>query len=117
MKPYPRHNYIMYKTKPIPASANPSPSAGEELSKIVKEAVKEAVAPLLAYLQANAAPQLVTRKELAEMLSISLPTIHDWVRKGLLTPQKAGRRTLFDLAEVRAKLEAGQLTRYSHLQK
>ena len=59
------------------------------VGSLVEDAVKEAVAPILAHLQANAAPQLVTRKELAEMLSISITaTKRICMTRWLPRPQK-----------------------------
>ncbi len=42
----------------------------------------------------------LTRREVADMLHISLPTLHSYINKGLLTPYHIGRRVLFDPTEV-----------------
>jgi len=42
----------------------------------------------------------LTRKETALFFNISLYTIHDWMRKGIIKPYKAGNRTYFKKAEL-----------------
>lgn len=45
----------------------------------------------------------ITRKETSEILGVSLPTIHDWCKKNILTPYKIGNRVRFrrkDIDEV-----------------
>lgn len=45
-------------------------------------------------------PRLLTRKEAAEKLRVSLPTLQSYQLKGLLKPQRMGRKVLFDESEV-----------------
>lgn len=47
----------------------------------------------------------ITRKETAELLKITLPTLHDWCKVGYLKPYKIGARVLFKKSEVIATLE------------
>lgn len=42
----------------------------------------------------------LTRKETSEFFSCSLVCIHDWVKKGIIKPYKAGNRTYFKHAEL-----------------
>ncbi len=42
----------------------------------------------------------LTRKETAEFFSISLYTVHDWMKKGIIKPYKAGNRTYFKQSEL-----------------
>ena len=41
-----------------------------------------------------------TRNEMAEKLSISLPTLHDWMNKGILKAYRIGNRVYFKSSEV-----------------
>lgn len=52
-------------------------------------------------------PRLYTTKELAQMLGESEWVIQDWVRRRGLPVIKIGNRNRFDLAHVRAWLDAG----------
>lgn len=42
----------------------------------------------------------LTRKETALFFNISLYTIHDWMRKGIIKAYKAGNRTYFKKVEL-----------------
>lgn len=54
-----------------------------------------AAAPLSGYL---------TRRELAKLFRISLVTVHDWTRKGVLTAYKIGNRIYYKSDEVEAAM-------------
>ncbi len=43
---------------------------------------------------------LLTRKEVAQILKVSLVTLHHWSKKGLLTPHRIGNKIRFNKAEV-----------------
>ncbi len=45
-------------------------------------------------------PDYITRVEVSRMLRISLVTVHDWTRKGLLQAYKLGNRVYYKRAEV-----------------
>lgn len=44
--------------------------------------------------------EFLTRKECASFFNISLYTVHDWMRKGIIKKYKAGNRTYFKKAEL-----------------
>ena len=48
--------------------------------------------------------EYLTRKQCAERLHITLPTLHSYINKGVLVAYKIGRRTLFKSEEVDAAL-------------
>lgn len=48
--------------------------------------------------------EYLTRKQCAERLHITLPTLHAYINKGVLVAYKIGRRTLFKSEEVDAAL-------------
>lgn len=48
---------------------------------------------------------LLTRKETAKLLRISLPTLADWTRQGILKSINLGRRVLYARSEVQRVLE------------
>lgn len=47
----------------------------------------------------------LTRKEVAEKLSISLPTLHDWVNKNILRAYRIGNRVYFKKSEIDQSLK------------
>lgn len=66
----------------------------------------EGVKPLIENLfkqhseQRETGKEFLTRKETAEFFGISLVTVHDWVKSGIITPYKMGNRTYFNRAQL-----------------
>ncbi|RZJ99556.1 MAG: DNA-binding protein [Flavobacterium sp.] len=48
--------------------------------------------------------KFISRAEVAKLLKISLPTLHDWTKLGILQSYKIGNRVLYKLAEVEQAL-------------
>ena len=48
---------------------------------------------------------LLSRAEVATLLKISLPTLHDWTKLGWLQSYKIGNRVLYKLEEVEEALK------------
>ncbi|MAW95960.1 MULTISPECIES: helix-turn-helix domain-containing protein [unclassified Leeuwenhoekiella] len=47
---------------------------------------------------------LLTRKDTAKLLRISLPTLHDWTKTGIVKAHRIGNRILYKLEEVNQAL-------------
>ena len=47
----------------------------------------------------------LTRTDTAKMLKVSLTTLHNWAKQGVLIPKKIGKRVYYDRKEVLSKLE------------
>ena len=62
----------------------------DEFKAIIKEAVKSEVEP----------KRYLTRKDAAKHLNISLPTLHDWTKKGLIRCVKIGGRVFYTELEL-----------------
>lgn len=52
----------------------------------------------------EAAPDYITRREVANLFKITLVTVHDWTRKGLLQAYKIGNRVYYKRPEVEGAL-------------
>lgn len=84
----------------------------EQLTGIINEAVKEAVQMLQ---EGNKKPEneiLLTRKEAADLLKISLVTLNDWSKRGLLKSYIIGGRVLYKRKEVEASLGEVKTVKY-----
>jgi len=44
--------------------------------------------------------KLLTRKEVAEILNVSLPTLHDWTKNGKITGFRIGSRVLYKSHDI-----------------
>ena len=80
----------------------------EEFSNLIKEGVKGEIEKLLQAQQASnkLEKELLTRKETADLFGISLVCLHDWIKKGIVSPYKMGNRTYFKRSELNRKLSA-----------
>jgi phage terminase Nu1 subunit (DNA packaging protein) len=52
----------------------------------------------------DTAPNYITRKEVARLFKISLVTVNDWTRKGILTAYKVANRVYYKPNEVESAL-------------
>lgn len=53
----------------------------------------------------DALKEVMTRRETAELFSVSLVTLHDWVNSGIIKPYKVGNRTYFKRSELLSVME------------
>src|SRR5215203_1266052 len=49
--------------------------------------------------------EYITRKEVASILKITLPTLHDWTKLGWVKGYKIGSRVLYKRNEIEAAIE------------
>jgi excisionase family DNA binding protein len=54
----------------------------------------------------------LSRKEVAKLLKITLPTLHDWTKLGYLKAYKIGSRVLYKPSEVKESLEKSKTFKY-----
>lgn len=66
----------------------------------------------------NGTPQkgvkLLTRQQTAKMLNVSLVTLHNWAKKGILNPYKIGNQVRFKQTEILQALETAQIKKGAH---
>lgn len=67
----------------------------EALDKAIKRAIKEFAHPPKA-----SDPDMFSRKETAKFLRISLPTLHDWTKEGLIRAYRIGNRVLYKKVDI-----------------
>lgn len=69
-----------------------------ELADLINEGLKNHVENLINQFseQDKTAKDFLTRKETANFFGVSLVTLHDWNKKGLITPLKMGNRTYYE---------------------
>ena len=50
--------------------------------------------------------KLITRDETAKLLGVSIVTVHNWIKSGILTAYRVGNKVRFKESEVFASLQA-----------
>ena len=80
----------------------------EELSQMITNAVNEAVNEAVKNIKIDqpvtSNQELLTRKEVADKLKISLVTLNDWTKRGMIQSYAIGGRILYKASEINSKL-------------
>lgn len=72
----------------------------QELATLIQESVKQSLpTPIIPSIEPKQ-NEILTRIETANLFSISLVCLHDWVKKKILKPYKVGNKTYFKRSEV-----------------
>lgn len=64
----------------------------EAIVEMVTERMKEEIASSIKAKE----PRYYSRREAAEILRVTLPTLHSMTKQGMITAKKVGRRILYD---------------------
>lgn len=72
-----------------------------ELTETILNGVKNQLDNLKKGFQPKEPDEFLTRMETAKLLKISLVTVHQWVKDGVLKPLKMGNRTYFSRKELK----------------
>ena len=83
-----------------------------ELSDI-KKIIEEALEKKLLALNCEQREELIllSRKDTAKLLCVSLPTLHDWTKNGIIKGYRIGNRILYKLDEVNDSLKQIQTSK------
>jgi excisionase family DNA binding protein len=90
----------------------------EQVSKSeLKDLIREAVAAQFSQIHQTSAPAkelgIMTRAETAKMLNITLCTLHDWTKRGIIQGARIGTRVRYRLADVENALQDIEHVKYS----
>lgn len=69
----------------------------DEFKKIISDAIKEAGDKIPLKVPDE---ELISRKETAKILGVSLPTLWDWSNKGVIPSYKIGSKVMYKKSEV-----------------
>lgn len=72
----------------------------QELATLIQESVKQSLPNPPTSTSESIQKEILTRSETANLFSISLVCLHDWVKKQILKPYKVGNKTYFKRSEV-----------------
>ncbi|MDV4068936.1 helix-turn-helix domain-containing protein [Elizabethkingia anophelis] len=77
----------------------------EELGDFIEEKIASAIKKSTIISKSEEKP-LYTRQETAELLDVSLTTLHNWNKAGILNAKKMGSRVYYSKEEVMALLKS-----------
>ena len=77
-----------------------------EFKTLLAECVSETVQKEIARLITPSEPpkQILTRQETAKMLNISLPTLHDYTKRNVITAYRLGYKVRYKLLDIQNSL-------------
>lgn len=87
----------------------------EQLENSIKTIVSETVQNAVAGITSTAkdeTPELQTRQETADYLGVSLPTLHEWTKKGIIPAKRIGTRIRYDKRAVMDALKDVETLKY-----
>ena len=85
----------------------------EEITGIIHNAVREAVKNSLpASPNTTPSEKLLTRKETAYKIKISLVTLNDWTKRGMIQSYLIGGRVLYKDSEIEGSLHKVRTVKY-----
>ncbi len=71
----------------------------QELASLIQESVKQSL-PISPIQNDSNQKEILTRIETAQLFSISLVCLHDWMKKQIVKPYKVGNKTYFKRSEI-----------------
>lgn len=81
-----------------------------ELQSIIAETVKD---QLTSFFAKKPDTKLQTRKEVAKLLNISLPTLHTWTKEGIINAVRIGQSVRYRPEDIEKALENTQNLKYN----
>jgi hypothetical protein len=85
----------------------------EELAGLINSAVQEAIKNTLPIINSvSPSEKLLTRKETADKLKISLVTLNDWTKRGMIQSYIIGGRVLYKESEIEKSLHQVKTVKY-----
>lgn len=72
----------------------------EEFKNEILDGIKEQLESFKLKIAQEKTPPYLTRKNVSTLLGVSLVTIHEWSKKGILKPYRIGNRVRFKFNEI-----------------
>ena len=85
---------------------------GEAVSRAVEEGITRAMQNYVPKQVVSETPKYYSRKDVADILHISYPTLHGLMKKNAIKFIKVGKKTLFPQAELDEMVASGELRKY-----
>ncbi len=95
-----QNNFIL---SPIPLS---------ELESAIAKTVEQLLERRQSFSPVHEPEELITREETAQILRVTLPTLHNWTKQGLIPHYKIASRVRYKRAEVMNLFKSGSLKKF-----
>ena len=85
--------------------------SSEELVKLILKGFTKEILPVIQ--TTSKETELLTRKEIAKLLRVSLPTLHDWTKRGIIKGYRIEGKVYYKRSEIEESLTEIQAQKYS----
>jgi len=83
----------------------------EDLRELFLKTITEEILPVIQ--TTSKETELLTRKEVAKLLRVSLPTLHDWTKRGVIKAYRIEGKVYYKRSEIEESLTEIQAQKYS----
>ena len=90
-----------------------SPISLGDLKTAISEAVKDEFEKYTSSQNPKSETEYITRKQAAGILGISLPTLNEWSKQGIIPSYRISSRVRYKKAEVESSLHKVQSVKYN----
>jgi hypothetical protein len=98
------HNYIIMENSILIRNITV-----KDLQELVRSVFREELQILLPQ---KGEPKYMTRKEVAAFLKISLPTLHNYTKAGIVKGFRIGTRVLYKMEDIEQTMKSIEISRY-----
>lgn len=84
----------------------------DEMEVMITRAVRESISTIAAQQPKDNHAELITRKQAAQMLNLSLPTLREYTVRGIVPSYRVGSRVRYKKSEVMNCLTKVQSSKY-----
>jgi excisionase family DNA binding protein len=88
-----------------------------DLKQIISASIKEELASTVLFMPDQSAGHYLTRQEVSKLLHISLPTLNEWSKQGILQSYRIGNRVLYKKFEIEASMTVVKNLKYKKTSK
>ena len=88
------------------------PISIEELEGTIRKVITDSLRENQLSKPSNPEADYLTRIETANLLRVTLPTLSEWTKRGILNSYRMGSRIRYKRSEVNASFDSGQLQKY-----
>ena len=88
------------------------PISIEELEDTIRKVITDSLRENQMAVPSKSDDDYLTRMETAKLLRVTLPTLADWTKRGILKSYRMGTRIRYKRSEVNESFDSGQLQKY-----
>mgnify|MGYP000948413612 CR=1 FL=1 len=88
-----------------------------ELKSFIQEAIQSELTQLYQHSEKGESERLYTRKEVADLLGISLPTLNTYTKEGIIDAYRLGTQVRYKYEDLEKALKKINVIKYSHKRK